>query len=218
VIKIGAYPSKSIQLTLSWSGCWEALATFEGKAVAGPIVIDWRGWQLHGDIDTSRTGLFAGEPATIVAGGLAWCTRRGWRPFQSDRGLTSREIALSIASQLGQTIEVSQDRPMGKHFVPRVESGGQILTRLFGKTWHVGTDGTTRVQARGTPAMGKSATVLNYDPRDGQAKVYADRPDQVPIGAILPKDSRLTANRRITKVIVTVTGSKERITCYTEAA
>jgi hypothetical protein len=216
MIKVGAYPTKSIQLTLSWSGCWEALVTFEGKGLSGPVVIDWRGWKLTGAVDVPRTGLFAGEPATIIIGGLGWCTRREWRPYQSDRGLTAREVALSVAEQVGQTIEVSQDRTLGKYFVPRRESGGQILSRLFGKHWHVGVDGTTRAQVRGTPTIRKSVAVLNYDPRDGRAEVYADRPDQTPLGAILPKDARLTANRRITKVIVTASGNKERIVCYTE--
>lgn len=216
MIKVGAYPCKSIQLTITWTGCWEVLAAFEGKSVVGPIVIDWRGWKLNGDVDASRTGLFAGEPATIIVGGLAWCARRTWRPFQSDRGLTAREVALSIASQLGQTIEVSLDRPLGKHFVARNESGGQLLTRLFGKAWYVGTDGITRVGPRPTPTP-KGITVLDYDPRDGRATVYADRPDQVPLGAILPKDSRLATNRRTTKVVATANGTKERIVCYTEA-
>ncbi len=218
MIKIGAYPSKSIQLTLSWSGCWEALAAFEGKGLSGPVIIDWRGWKLNGTIDTSRSGLFAGEPATIIIGGLAWCTRRDWRPFQSERGLTAREVAGSVASQLGQTIDVSVDRSLGKYFAPRHESGGQILTRLFGKTWHVGTDGNARAETRETPAIGKSVAVLNYEPRAGRAEVYADRPDQTPIGTILPKDSRLKTDRRITKMIVTASGNKERIVCYTEDA
>ena len=218
MIKIGAYPAKNAQLTITWSGCWELLAQYEGKGLSGAVAIDWRGWQLRGDIDPARTGLFAGEPATIIVGGLVWCTRREWRPFQSDRGLTSREIALAVAEQLGQTIEVSFDRPLGKLFVPRRESGGQLLTRLFGRDWHVGTDGITRAQVRGTPTVGKGVTVLKYDPRDGRATVYADRPDAVPLGAILPKDSRLTTNRRVTKLVVTVTGTQERIVCYTEAA
>lgn len=218
MIKIGAYPAKNAQLTLSWSGCWELLTQYEGKGLSGAVAIYWRGWQLRGNIDPRRTGLFAGEPATIIVGGLAWCERREWRPFQSDRGLTSSEIAIELARQVGQTIEVSLDRPLGKYFVPRRESGGQLLTRLFGKAWHVGTDGITRAQVRGTPAVGKSVTVLKYDPRDGRAAVYADRPDAVPIGAILPRDSRLTTNRRVTKLVVTVTGTQERIVCYTEAA
>lgn len=218
MIRIGAYPTKSIQLALSWSGCWEALVTYEGKGLAGAVVIDWRGWQLRGAIDTSRAGVFAGEPAAIVVGGLAWCTRREWRPFQSDRWLTAREVATSIASQLEQTIEVSLDRQLGRHFVPRRESGGAILSRLFGKNWHVGVDGVARAQARPVATLGKSASVLNYDPRDGRAPVYADRPDHVPLGAILPRDARLTTQRRVTKLIATAAGNKERLVAYTEAA
>jgi hypothetical protein len=218
MIRIGQYPSKSVQLTLSWSGCWEALATYEGKGLSGPVIIDWRGWKLTGAVDTSRTGIFAGEPATIIVGGLAWCTPREWRPFRDDRGLTARNVALSVAEQLGQTIEVSQDRPLGRMFVPRRQSGGQILSRLYGWKWHIGTDGVARAQVRGTPTVGKSVAVLNYDPRDGRAEVYADRPDQTPLGALLPKDIRLKADRRITKTIVSATGNKERIVCYTEAA
>jgi hypothetical protein len=216
VIRVGAYPTKSIQLVLTWSGCWEALAAFEGKAVAGPVVIDWRGWQLRGEVDASRSGLFAGEPAAVIVGGLAWTTRREWRPFQSDRGLTAREVALSVASQLERPIEVSLDRHLGRSFVPRRESGGAILTRLFGKAWHVGTDGTARAKTRGTPALGKSVSVLDFDPRDGRAPVYADRPDAVPIGAILPLDARLTTRRQVTKLVATASGDKERLVCYTE--
>lgn len=218
MIKIGAYPTKTISLTLSWSGCWEALVQWEGKGLSGPVTIDWRGWKLQGDVDSTRTGLFAGEPATIIVGGLAWCTRREWRPFQDDRGLTASYVAKTIAGQLEQTIEVSQDRPLGKYFVPRRESGGAIMTRLFGKSWHVGVDGIARAQVRGTPTIGKSVRVLNGDYRDGRFPVYADRPDQVPVGCILPIDSRLKTKRRATKVIVSATGDKERIVCYTEAA
>lgn len=219
MIRVGTYPAKSIQLTITWSGCWELLSTFEGKRATGNVVIDWRGWKLTGAVDPTRSDLFAGEPACVIVGGLAWCTRRDWRPWKSDRvdGVTAKEVARSVADQLGQTIEVSSDRQLGKSFVPRHESGGQILTRLFGKNWHVGTDGIARVQARGTPSVGKSVSVLDYDPRDGRCAVYADRPDQVPLGAILPKDSRLATNRRITKLVVTATGDKERIVCYTEA-
>ncbi len=218
MISVNGYPTKSIQLTLTWSGCWQALASYEGKGLSGPCVIDWRGWKLTGTIDTTRAGLFAGEPAITIIGGLAWCMRREWRPFQSERGLTAREVALSLASQLGQTIEVSQDRPLGKYFVARTESGGQIMTRLYGKNWHVGADGVARAQVRGTPIVGKSVVVLDYDPRDGQATAYADRPDQVLVGAVLPKDARLLTNQRITTVMVSAGGDKERITCYTEAA
>lgn len=220
MIKLGAYPTKSIQLVLSWSGCWEALAAYEGKGLIGAVTIDWRGWRLQGHVDPDRAGLFAGEPAVVIVGGLPWCTRREWRPFQSDRaeGVTAREVALSIASQIGQTIEVSLDRSLGKHFVPRRESGGAILSRLFGKNWHIGTDGIARAQARGTPTMGRSVALLDYDPRDGRATLYADRPDQAPLGAVLPRDARLTVQRRITKLLVTVAGNKERIVAYTALA
>ena len=220
MIRVGAYPTKSIQLTITWHGCWEALITFEGKRLSGNVAIDWRGWKLMGTVDPTRNDLFASEPASVVVGGLAWCTRRDWRPWKSDRveGVTAKEVARSIAEQLGQTIEVSLDRQLGKSFVPRHESGGQILTRLFGKNWHVGTDSIARAQVRGTPLVGKSVRVLDYDPRDGRCTVYADRPDQVPLGAILPKDSRIATNRRVTKLVVTATGDKERIVCYTEAA
>lgn len=216
MIRVGAYPTKSIQLTLTWSGCWEALVPFEGKALAGSVVIDWRGWQLQGEVDASRAGIFAGEPAAVIVGGLAWCTRREWRPFQSDRGLTAREVALSVASQLERPIEVSLDRQLGRSFVPRRESGGAILTRLFGKLWHVDAGGMARAKTRGTPALGKSVSVLDFDPRDGRAPVYADRPDAVPVGAILPLDVRLTTRRQVTKLIATATGDKERLVCYTE--
>ena len=156
----------------------------------------------------------------VVVGGLAWCTRRDWRPWKSDRveGVTAKEVAREIAKQLGQTIEVSIDRQLGKSFVPRHESGGQILSRLFGKNWHVGTDGITRAQVRPVATVGKSVSVLEYEPRDGRCTVYADRPDQVLLGAILPKDSRLATSRRITKLVATAMGNKERIVCYTEAA
>ena len=220
MIRIGAYPTKSIQLTLTWSGCWEAPIAFEGKRLTGNVVIDWRGWKLTGTIDPARTNLCAGEPACVVVGGLAWCTARDWRPWQSDRaeGVTAREVAREVAKQLGQTIDVSLDRQLGKSFVPRHESGGQILTRLFGKNWHVGIDGIARVQVRPVATIGKSLSVLDYDPRDGRCTLYADRPDQAPLGGILPKDSRLATSRRITKLVATATGDKERIVCYTEAA
>ncbi len=220
MIRIGAYPTKSIQLTLSWSGCWEALVTYEGKGLSGAVTIDWRGWQLRGDVDSTRAELFAGEPAAVIVGGLAWCVRREWRPFQSDRagGVTSREVATSIASQLGQNIELSIDRQVGKHFVPRRESGGAILSRLFGENWHVGVDGVARAQVRGTPTVGKSVSVLDYDGRDGRAAVYADRPDQVPLGAVLPLDSRLRTRRRVTKLMAMAMGTKERLVTFTEAA
>jgi hypothetical protein len=218
MIKVGAYPSKGIQLTISWSGCWEALASFDGKKVSGSVVIDWRGWKLTGFVDPLRADIFAGEPACVIVGGYPWTERREWRPFQSDRGLTATEVATEIAKQLGQSIEVLQDRQLGKYFVPRYESGGSILTRLFGKEWHIATNGIARTQERGTPSIGKSVSVLNYDPRDGRAEVFADRPDQLPLGAILPKDTRLKVSRRITKLIASATGNKERIVCYTEAA
>ena len=217
MIRVGAYPTKATQLTITWSGCWEVLAAYEGKGLSGPVTIDWRGWKLQGTIDPSRSDLFAGEPSTVIVGGLAWCTRREWRPFHDDRGLTARIVALSIAEQIGQTIEVSQDRPLGKYFVPRLESGGQILTRLYEKNWHAGLDGIVRAQIRPSTTT-KGVTVLNYEPRDGRVTVYADRPDQVPVGAILPKDERLKTNRRITKVVASASGTKERIVCYTEAA
>ncbi len=218
MIRIGAYPAKTVQLTITWSGCWELLTTFEGKRLSGNVLIDWRGWKLNGAIDPTRADLFASEPACVIVGGLAWCTRRDWRPWKSDRveGVTAKEVAREIAKQLGQTIEISIDRQLGKTFVPRHESGGQILTRLYGKNWHVGTDGITRAQVRGTPLVGKSVSVLEYEPRDGRCTVYADRPDQAPIGSILPKDLRLASTRRITKLVATATGDKERIVCYTE--
>jgi len=220
MIRIGAYPAKTVQLTLTWSGCWELLAAFEGKLLSGNVAIDWRGWKLTGTVDPTRSDLFASEPASVIVGGLSWCKARDWRPWKSDRveGITAKEVARSIADQLGQTIEVNLDRQLGKAFVPRRESGGQILARLFGKNWHVGTDGIARVQTRGTPLVGKSVSVLEYEPRDGRCTIYADRPDQVPLGAIVPKDPRLASSRRITKLVVTATGDKERIVCYTEAA
>lgn len=218
MISIAERPSNTAQLALTWAGCWEVTTAFEDKGLTGTVVIDWRGWKLTGQIDASRSGLFAGQPAAIIVGGLAWCPRRTWRPFNDDRGVSAQYVAKTIAAQLEQPIEVSLDRNLGRLFMPRNESGGAILTRLYGKDWHVGTDGVTRVQKRPTPAIGKSVSVLKYEPRDGVATVYADRPDQVPLGAILPKDARLKTDRRITKVVVSVNGSKERIMCYTEAA
>jgi hypothetical protein len=221
MIKAGGYPCKSAELTLPWAGCLEVRVSIEGKTISGSVVIDWRGWQLTGSVDPERSGPFAGEPVSVIVGGLAWCAPIAPRSFTSDRGLTAREIAATIASSIGQTIEIDStaDRPLGKYFATRGESGGAILSRLFGrKAWHVDTDGVTHVGARSTPAIGKSVAVLNYDARDGRVEVYADRPDQVPIGAILPKDVRLTTNRRITKLHAHASGNKERLVVYTEAA
>lgn len=220
MIKLGPYPTKAITLSLPWTGCWEALVAYEGKAIAGPVVIDWRGWQLSGEVDPQFAGLFAGEPAVRVVGGFAWCTRRDWRPFQSERpeGLTAREVALSLAEQLGQRLEVQLDRRLGRHFVPRRESGGALLTRLFGKHWHVEPDGSARAEVRPVPPLGAGVTVRNYDPRDGQATVYAERPDRVPVGATLPLDARLRVPRRVTKLVATAKGNQERLTCYTADA
>lgn len=217
MIAVNGNPCKSASLRLPWSGCWECALQWEGKGLAGQVVIDWRGWKLTGTIDPLRSGLFAGEPAGVVVGGYAWTLRREWRPLTDDRGLTSRSIAVAVAEQLGQPISIELERPIGKHFVQRTASGGQILTHLFGRDWHVGTDGTARAQVRATPATGKSVRVLDVDHRDGRITVYADRPDQVQIGCILPTDERLRTRRRVVKLFVTTTGDKERLVCYTES-
>lgn len=218
MITIGGLPCQSITLTLPWSGCWEASVQWEGKGLSGAMTIDWRGWKLTGSFDPARTGVFAGNPEGVIVGGYAWTIARDWRPMTDDRGLTSRSIAIAVAEQLGQTIDVSLDRTIGKHFIPRHESGGQILTRLYGKDWYVDTSGVAKVRRREIQAAGNTVRVLEGANQDRRYPIYADRPDQVPVGCVLPLDARLKTKRRVTQVYAHAAGDKERVVCYTEAA
>jgi len=219
VITVGGYQVKTITLHLPWAGCWSARVEYEAKVLSGVVLIDWRGWQLTGTVDPSRTGAFAGEPVTTIVGGLAWLNPLPSKAYTSDRGLTAREIASTLASSLSQPLAVdgAADRTLGKYFSTRNESGGATLSRLFGRrSWYVDTTQTTRAGPRPTPAIGKSVSVLQYDAREGRAELYAARPDEAPVGALLPKDSRLSASLQITALWATVTSDKERLVAHVE--
>jgi hypothetical protein len=219
VITVGGYQVKTITLHLPWAGCWSARIEYEAKVLSGIVAIDWRGWQLIGTVDPTRTGAFAGEPVATIVGGYPWLNPLPSKAYTSDRGLTARELASTLASSLAQPLVVDgvADRPLGRYFATRNESGGATLSRLFGRrSWYVDTTQTTRVGPRQTPAIGKSVSVLQYDAREGRAELYADRPDDAPVGALLPKDAHLSASLRITSLWATVTSDKERLVAYVE--
>lgn len=220
MISVGGKPTKSISLTITWSGCWTAFASFDGASVSGTVVIDWRGWLLTGKVDEMRSGVFAGEPSARIVGGLGWLTTLEPKSYHDDRGLTARELATVIAGSVGETIQVdaAADRNIGNYFAVRRESAGEVLTRFFGRAWYVDTGSMAHAGVRPGASVGRSVAVLNYDHANRSAQIYAERPDEVPLGALLPKDSRLTLDRRVTALHVIAKGDKERIVAYTEAA
>jgi hypothetical protein len=220
MIRVGTREAKTIELRLPWRGSWEAFASVEGAAPSGEVVIDWRGWRLlGGEVDPTRSGTFAGEGMVTVTGGLRWQTPLAPRLYTNDLGVLASTVALDLAAtaRLPLAVSAGADRNLGAYWPRRRETAGEALSRVLGLPWYVDLDGTTYARARVTPALGKSVAVLNYDPRDGVAELYADRPDQVPLAAVLPADGRrLLVARRVVELRITAAGNKERILAYTE--
>lgn len=220
MIRIGTREAKAIELRRPWRGSWEAYASIEGAALSGEVVIDWRGWRLlGGEVDPSRSGTFAGEGTVTIVGGFRWQTALAPRLYTNDLGVLASTVALDLAAtaRLPLAVSAGADRNLGAYWPRRRETAGEALSRALAMPWYVDPDGVTRAGARVTPALGRSVAVLNYDLRDGVAELYADRPDQVPIAAVLPADGRrLLVARRIVELRITAQGNKERIMAYTE--
>lgn len=221
MIRVGSREAKAIELRIPWRGSWEAYASIEGAAPAGEVVIDWRGWRiLGGQVDPTRSGTFAGEGVVTVTGGLRWQTQLAPCLYTNDLGILASTVALDLAATANLPLVVSAgaDRNLGAYWPRRRETAGEALSRVLALPWYVDPlDGVAYARVRPTPALGRSVAVLNYDPRDSVAELYADRPDQVPIAAVLSADGRrLLVARRIVEVRVTASGDKERILAYTE--
>lgn len=217
MITANGNPVRAIELRIPWLGCFEARVEHVGKPIAGNVQINWRGWKFFGTVDDTRAGEFASSPGAVIVGGLAWRTVLEPRTYVDDRGLLRSTIALDLAASVGLPVEVSNDASVGRYWARRKASAGQSLSRVLGP-WRVDLDGVTRNNARPTPALGASTFVLEYDPRDTHVKLFADRPDQCLVGAVLPASSRLPSARRIIELFATATGQKETISAFTMGA
>lgn len=222
-VKVANLSTSRADLRMPWRGCWELRATVFGAAApSGRVSIDWRGWTLTGTVDAERSGVFQGAIEVVVVGGLGWSRIVTPRHWNADQGLKVGTLAADLARQAGETITVpaSAERPLGRYFVFNREAGGTALSRLIGRSywWWVRVDGMTQVGTRERATLGQGVSILDYDPSDGEAKLYAPRPDAVPVGAVLTSD-RLPGGRRVVReLIVVADGKGERIRAHTEAA
>lgn len=216
MISVANRQCKSVELHVAWQGCWELRVTYTGKPLSGRLIVDWRGWSIQGgEIDPSRSGQIGGAQVAMLVGGRSWSLSHSPRTLVDDRGIFASTVAKTLADSLGQTIVVANDRNLGRYWMRRRETGGQVLTRLF-EQWHVGTDGSTRTGTR-TNFVAKGVTVLNYDARERRAELHADRPDRCLPGAKIPETERHIA-LLVTDLFVTVDGEKERIVASVRAA
>lgn len=218
MITVGGRKTKTIELRITSGGCWEARATYEGKPITGRVLIDWRGWIISGgEVDQSRSRAFAGEPSAVIVGGLSWTITQVPKTYQDDRGVLAGTILQALAASLGQTLVLDTNPSLGRYYMRRNESGGQLMSRIYGVgRWFVGTDGVTRTGARSSANAGKSVAVLSDEPTSNRVPLYADRPDQCLPG------SRIAATSRHGSFVVTdlfvKAANKERITAYVRAA
>jgi len=209
----------SIELRIPWRGCWEARATLQGAAPSGQVVIDWRGWKLlGGEVDPLRSGMFAGVGTVVVVGGYRWGTLLQPRYYSSDLGIRAITVTRHLADAAGLPLEVpsSSDRDLGRFWMRRHESAGSALTRVLG-SWRVDLDGVTRAGNRPSAQLGAGVDVIDYDPRASEIKLFAERPDRVPLGAVVTSP-RLPGPRRVVELEVWAGGDSERIEAHTEAA
>lgn len=213
-ITANSNPVRNIVLRLPWHGCYEARVQHVGKPLTGSVEINWRGWKFSGVVDETRAGEFVSSPGAVIVGGLAWRTMLEPRTYVDDRGLLRSTIALDLAASVGLPVEVSNDSAFGRYWSRRKASAGQSLSRVLGP-WRFDLDNVTRNSTRPVPKLGTSVVVLEYEPRDGCAKLFADRPDQCLVGAILPASTRLPSPRRVAEIFVTATGEKETISAFT---
>jgi hypothetical protein len=213
-ITANGYPVRNIDLRIPWNGCFEARLQHVGKPLVGNVEVNWRGWKFTGAVDETRSGEFVSSPGAVIVGGLAWRTILDPKTYVDDRGLLRSTVALDLAASVGLSVAVSNDGSLGRYWARRHSSAGQSLSRVLGP-WRFDLDGITRNGTRSTPAIGSSVFVLEYDPRNTLAKIFADRPDQCPIGAILPANTRLPSPRKIIELYATATGEKEAISALT---
>ena len=207
-------PVRNIELRIPWNGCFETRVQHVGKPLIGNVEIDWRGWKFTGTVDPTRSGEFVSSPGAVIVGGLAWRTMLEPKTYVDDRSILRSTVALDLASAVGLPIEASGDASLGRYWARRRASAGQSLSRVL-SAWRFDLDGITRNNARPTPALGPSVFVKKYDPRDTSVEIFADRPDQCLVGAILPTSTRLPSPRRIVELFAASNGTKETISALT---
>lgn len=220
MITVGGVRATKIALRWPWSHCWEASAELAGPAPSGSVVIDWRGWRLlGGEVDPLRSATFQGQGRVVVVGGLRWSTMLAPREYSADNGVRAGTVARDAANAVGGlqiAVDDSVNRVLGKYWPRRRETGGSVLTRLFGRSWRVDLDGVTRAGAR-QAAVGRAVEVLTYEAHDRVVTLAAERPDAAPLGAVL-RSPRLPTPRRVTEVHARADGASERLWAYTQEA
>jgi hypothetical protein len=221
-VLVANQPTKRATLRRSWSGCWEVSASLPGPAPTGVVVVDWDGWQLlGGEVDPRRSGTFAGGGEVVIVGGLRWRTSLAPKFYRDDtpRGLRAVDVAQDAAQAAGLALEVdaAADRALGPVWPRRYETAASVLSRALALPWRVDLDGITRAGERPAAKLGTDVQVLDYDPRDGVATLYADRPDSVPVGVTL-SSPRIVGTRRVTEVAAAADAKGLRMWARTEAA
>src|SRR5262249_49558900 len=144
---------------------------------------------LRGTVAPAFSGVFElALQVRVVGGAYGWQKCVPAKPFHNDAGVKRSSVALDIARQVGETLNLLDgvDCPLPADFVRQAAPASRVLEQLFPSTpWWVGYDGSTVVGARAPAEVTGSFDLIDYDPRQKVATVACDDPGAIVIGSIV---------------------------------
>lgn len=191
-VELEGHPVVGLSMLIPWSGVGSATVT-----ISGDVTIDGRVALKVGDVNfvcsvVGRRSYALSTTIELVMGGGGWRKLAPPRAHHNDAIARSADVASLLAIELGETITVDAGagRDLEVDFVREAAEGARVLDQLFGRSWWVDPDGTTRAGSR--PVYdARRLLVIDVDPRLRWASVSSDT-----IGSLLPggrfSDSRLS--------------------------
>ncbi len=124
-----------------------------------------------------RQGLFAGTRSTRLVGGFG-----GWRKvvpakqYAFANGVNLSMILGDAALEVGEQVNVPNDRNVGTGYVRENRQASLVLRQLAGANWYVDPAGVTQVQAWPARRIASRFTVENQDTAGGSMIISTDDP------------------------------------------
>ena len=174
---VGDQRITSGSLLMPYYGSWAAdFDVPTPEAITGAVQVTIGGLTLQGS--TYRSAAFAGARSARLVGGTG-----GWRHQLTGRaygpGVTASMVLRDAAAELGETVNVVVDTPLGTNYVRPAVSGGALLRMLAGQLWYIDQAGVTQVVARRPSAVVSSAfTVIDRAGDEGMLDIATESPEE----------------------------------------
>jgi hypothetical protein len=142
-------------------------------AISHQPVLTFGGLSLQASV--FRASSFAGSRSVRLLGGAGgWRKPVAQKPYNQPGGIQLSLILNDLAQEVGETVRIAQDGPVGSFFVRQAAKAQFVLRQLAGPLWWIDPAGVTQIGPRPNLPIKSQFDVLDSSGARGEFRIATE--------------------------------------------